>query len=73
MIVKLQRPLASNDKDPPWMVYDHKRKYQAMISDADIPDRIKSAMRADPKGYFSVSLDSSGRLTFGNRLIDQKW
>jgi hypothetical protein len=49
MIVKVQLPLASNEAQPPALVYDEKRSFQAMVP---VTKEIKDAMKGKPKAFF---------------------
>jgi hypothetical protein len=51
-IVKVQRPIMTNDPDQPWLMYDRERKHVTEVPDAIVPAYVKTAMREDYKAYF---------------------
>lgn len=72
-IVKVQRPLASNAVNPPWLVYDRNRKHQETIIPALIPSHVIKAMGDNPKGYFMAAWSNGEGWLFGDRAADQEW
>lgn len=76
MIVKIQRPVTSNDADMPWLIYNERQTYHVMIADADIPAEVKRAMRGDFKAYFNatfVNARVSDALEINERIAAQDW
>jgi hypothetical protein len=51
-IVKVQRPLVSNDQTVPWFVYDRERLHEATIPEKKIPPHVLRAMGNEPKRFF---------------------
>jgi hypothetical protein len=69
-IVKIQRPLASNEKGtPPLLVYDEKRRY---VEQHDQAPRIMRQLGADTKGYFKA-VRAEGKWCIGERVEDKTW
>lgn len=52
--VKIQRPLARNDDDAPWLVYNRSREHMDQIPQRLVPQRVRAEMRRETKGYFSA-------------------
>ena len=51
-IVKLQRPLSSNEPDVPWLIYGKGRTNMATIPDSMIPAEVRAAMGDKAKRYY---------------------
>lgn len=54
MILKVQRPLATNDADAPWLFYDEIRYNFLAIADHRIPKALKDLMGDSFKCYISI-------------------
>ena len=72
MIIKLQRPLASNETDPPWLAYNRTRKVHQLLPRAKLDQVTLLAMGDDAKAYFEATLVGD-RLVFGRRVLDRQW
>lgn len=53
-IIKVQRPLSTNDLGSPWLLYDQKRAHVEHRLEASIDEQVKAAMGTAPKGYFGA-------------------
>jgi hypothetical protein len=58
-LVKVQRPLSTNDPEAPWLLYGKGRANTAMIPQRLVPDAIKQAMNGQAKAFFWGSLEPS--------------
>lgn len=72
-IVKVQRPIASNAADPPWLVYDKTRKHYETIPAGAIPESVKKALGSDAKGYFKGAWSSIVGWGLSERVGEQDW
>lgn len=72
MIVKVQRPLATNDPSAPWLIYDEARSFYQMVPEAEVPASVKEAMGDDAKGYFNA-VDKGAELNIRERVGAQDW
>ena len=72
-IVKVQRPIFTNDPNEPWLIYD--RWHQHIES--KLPHRIREdtrkAMGSDFKGYFKGAWSSVVGWGLSERVEDQNW
>jgi hypothetical protein len=71
-IVKIQRPLSSNEIGNPWLIYDKDRKHTQHKPESSVPEAVKTAMDGDVKGYF-MAIWSGGGWKIGDRVEEQKW
>lgn len=51
-IVKLQRPLSTNEPDVPWLLYGEGRTNHVLIPDSMVPQEVKDAMGDRAKRYY---------------------
>ncbi len=73
-IVKVQRPLFSNDPGMPWLMYDQFRARQVQVPDYEIPEPIKIALKSRPKAYFKGSWNPIGNFwMLGEIVKDKHW
>lgn len=72
MIVKLQRPLFSMERNPLWLAYDEKDMRRFYLATSLIPIDTLTSMATDAKGYFNAEI-VEGRLEIGDRVEDQPW
>ena len=72
MIIKPQRPLGG-PADAPWMAYDQKFNFHAMIAPNLIADEVRAAMGNEAKGYFKARTLTDGRLIILERVDEQDW
>ena len=72
-IVKVEKPLSSNNDDPPWLIYDQGKKKVESRAPALIGRDVKTAIGNDPKGYFEAEWSAEEGWKIGDRVIDQKW
>jgi len=70
MIVKVQRPLSSNDPNAPCLVYDEGRRHQGFIELT--PEEVVTLMGDAAKGYFEARVER-GNLVLGERVADRDW
>ena len=72
-IVKVQRPIVSNDPDDPWLIYDKARKHECEVPDAAIPKHVRKAMGSDFKAYFKGTWSSIVGWGLSVRVNAQDW
>jgi hypothetical protein len=72
-IVKVQRPLRTNDPLEPWLIYDESRARQSQIPASSIPKYAKDAMGSDHKAFFKGSWSSAIGWSLLRRVEDQPW
>lgn len=72
IILKLQRPLAGNAPEAPYLVYATGKRFMTMVPREKIPDAAIAALGDDPKGYFKATLEG-GEWILGERIADQDW
>jgi hypothetical protein len=73
MIVKIQRPLATNEDEPMALVYNEDRSFEVFIP---YDDAIATMIGSDLKQYWNVELggsEDSGGIAFLERVEDQPW
>jgi hypothetical protein len=74
MIVKLQRPLASSESDPPWLVYNQARSFRQFLSKNSLPAHVQKAMKDRDKGYFEITTLPTGKVASWGRIMpDRPW
>lgn len=76
MIIKVQRYLAGNHPDRPWLMYDKDRKYEGEIPEAQIPDAIKKMMGNDLKFYAEAHIEVIGgenKFAIDKKIRPQDW
>ena len=71
-IVKVQRPLSSNQPDPGWLIYDRNRKHMEECPEGDVPKHVRDALSKDLKGYFQASWSAAG-WDLGVKAPDEDW
>lgn len=73
-VVKVQRPLATNDVpgNPPWYIYDAKRVHRQLIPEHHVPRSVRDAMGGDMKAYF-IATWAHDRWKLGGRTSEQIW
>jgi hypothetical protein len=72
-VVKVQKPLSSNNADPPWLIYDQGKKKVESRAAALIGREVKAATGNDPKAYFEAEWSAEEGWKIGDRVLDQKW
>lgn len=74
-IVKIQIPLASNEPDPPALVYNEDRSIEQTfpLNRAIVDMLTDSNGKTKPKAYFEAYLDEDGRLVIGHEVGEQNW
>ena len=72
-IVKVQRPIMTNDDQQPWLIYDRKRKHRTIVPAGAIPAHVKKALGGDFKGYFTGAWSSVVGWGLSDRVADQDW
>ena len=75
MIVKVQRPLASSESNPPWLIYNQTRTFRQFVPPNSIPAHVHKAMYERVKGYFEITLvaGTTRVSTWGRILTDREW
>lgn len=71
MIVKLQRPLASNEPISTVLIYNQDRTHQWVVPWS--LDDLNELLGSDPKGYFELEVDENDNFVLGGRVEDQPW
>ena len=72
-IVKVQRPISTNDPRQPWLIYNRSGKRMVHIADTDVPPRIRVATRGNSKAYFVAEWSKDVGLSLGERVWEQSW
>lgn len=78
-VVKVQRPISTNDPNIHWLFYGEGRTNTAMIPEAAIPAEIKAAMGKRKKAFFWGRLEPSktqpGTFNWmlGDEAPEQEW
>ena len=72
-IVKVQRPIATNDPNIPWLVYAKGHKKTQQVRQAYITEQTKKAMGKDLKAYFNAEWNDVSGWTIKDRVEDQEW
>jgi hypothetical protein len=72
-IVKVQRPVKTNDPTEPWLIYDRRRNHEVMVPAAAIPEHVKKALGDDFKGYFTGAWSSVVGWGLSARVAAQEW
>lgn len=71
MVLKIQVPLASNQENPPCLVYDQTRKFRTFVP---LTSEIKRLLKGDPKGYFEAKIQpGTGEFEIIKRVSPQQW
>jgi hypothetical protein len=75
VIVKLQKPLASSERDPPWLVYNQSRSFRLFVPGASLPAHVHKAMADRDRGFFEISIvNGTTKIgTWGRVLPDRTW
>ena len=74
MIVKVQKPLATNDPTPAYLIYDRARTFSLNIPLGEWED-LDTAMTSDPKRFFHADLNRGELNINTNKKCpqDQDW
>ena len=72
MIMKIQVPLFSNERNPPALIYAEGRKHMRTLSADQLPMHVLAAALETGKAYFYVQL-MGGRVRFHKRAPAQDW
>jgi hypothetical protein len=72
-IVKVQRPIASNSDNPPYLIYASGHRHMQEVGEATIPSAVVAAMRNDAKAYFEAEWIDPVGWALGKRVSEQKW
>lgn len=72
-IVKVQRPMVSNDPRNAWLVYAHGRKRVQEIPQLSVPHHVVKKMGNDYKAYFNATWDEASGWKLLNRVEDEYW
>ena len=70
MIVKVQLPLSSNQKDPPAFIYDEKKEVEMFVP---ITKELLEHMDGEPKKYFKAHILKDGTLMLDEEAEEQSW
>ena len=71
-IVKVQRPIMTNDPSAPWLIYDAARKHVTEVPEMAIPQHIRAAMGDDYKAYFVGAWSSIVGWGLSTRVSDDQ-
>ena len=69
VIVKIQIPLSSNQKNPPALIYNESRTLQEYVA----VELVADIMLERPKAYFKAHIDKDKKLVIGEEVEEQKW
>jgi len=72
-IVKVQRPIATNDPDDPWLIYDKARKHQIQVPARLIPRWARIKMGDDHKAFFRAEWSNMAGWGLLERAPWQEW
>ena len=73
MIVKIQAPLASNEAEPPAMVYTEDREWSGLVP---FTEELQFALGGRPKAYFHATVDKGAveiALVIGEEVHGLEW
>ena len=70
MIVKIQRPLGSNEENPPALVYNESHSFETMIPMAALEHLFG---QANPEVIYHKAKRIKGGLQIGKRVAAQPW
>ena len=72
-IVKVQRPIATNDPRNMWLVYGKGRKKRHQIQQSLVQSHVIAAMKGDFKAYFNAVWNDVSGWHIKDRLKDKEW
>ena len=72
-IVKVQRPMYSNEDVPRFLVYGKYGKYTKKTLYQELPKNVQKIMKKTFKAYFEATLDPQKGWIIGERVKDQEW
>ena len=72
-IVKVQRPIATNDPNVPWLIYAKGHKKTQQVRQAYITEQVKKDMKGDFKAYFNAVWSDVSGWHIKDRLKDKEW
>jgi len=72
VVLKVQRPIVTNDPDAPWMLYDGAHKNTAFVKQADVPEQLRSAMGTGHKLFIEVEV-IDGHMQIIRTVPDPGW
>jgi hypothetical protein len=72
-IVKVQRPISTNDPSVPWLIYDRARTHMEHRPESDINPYVKKSMGEDFKAFFRATWFSVTGWALSERVKGQNW
>ena len=72
-IVKVQRPIATNDPNVPWLIYANGHKKTQQVRQEYITEQVKKDMKGDLKAYFNAVWDDVLEWYIKDRVEDREW
>ena len=72
-IVKVQRPIATNDQRNMWLLYGKGRKKRQQIQQSLVQNHVVAAMKGDLKAYFNAVWNDVTGWYIKNRVEDHEW
>ena len=72
-IVKVQRPIATNDPRSMWLIYGKGRKKRQQIQQSLVQNHVVAAMKGDFKAYFNAVWNDVSGWHIKDRLKDKEW
>lgn len=75
VIIKVQRPVISSDREQPWLLYDEDRSHSVMISGDKVPKAWIKLMGSDYKMYCQAEWFSipEGHWEIYRKVARQEW
>lgn len=71
-IAKIQRPLATNDPDSPWLLYTEDSSVMIFVPDREVPEEVRKIVGQRPKAYFEIQVRED-KIEILGPVRDQPW
>lgn len=71
-VIKIEKPLSSNDLGDPWLLYDKNRAHLEERTEGFISEKVKAALGDASKGYFQAEWTSEG-WKIGDHVMAEDW
>ena len=72
-IVKVQRPIVSNDPREPWLVYNRDKTVVKHVPAKDVPSNVKSQMGDKLKAHFLAKIRNGNIVAYGGTVQGEGW
>lgn len=63
LVVKVQKPIMTNEVEPLWLIYDEEREHTFQIKQSEVPQNIKDIIGHRNKAYFRATYEDVGHCT----------